>query len=328
MPDSIRAFSEPIPGVDWDSMQPDLIHAMERVFERNGWSEEPDRFTLDVARKVAAFPPWDIPGRINAFAQSVAERYELSPEKAIRFQASLVRESAGLMLRQGPAMLAQGREALQARANGVPYTADQIARWSKDAEPLFLELAQRVDRLSNELDAALDGEKKELFQKDRARYNLRQEVVDRMTARWAKGQWYPEEWGLDDDPIQMHRASSAANSSGPASAAKPVAPPLREVVIPSRWIDHDPATWIALLLEVRNRYKLDSGQMSTAWSIHGELVERAAAYAEGRSEELTKVPAGERSTHDAYQPIRGLFAELRERLEALPTSSQKEGSGR
>jgi hypothetical protein len=338
MPDSLRAFSEPIPGVNWDEMQPELVRDMERIFERSGWTQESDRFALEVARRVAARPPWDIAGRITAFTDSMTGRYGLSPDQANRFQASFLHESTGFLLRHGPALFAQGHEALQARANGIPYTADQVARWSKDAEPLFRDIAQSVDRLSTELEAGLDDDKKEILKKDLARYNERQQVVERMSASWAKGEWDAAQWGMDNDPIQMGRtkartpdetAESPAVGATPRPAAPPPLPPqVREFVIPSRWIDHDPATWIAIVLEVRDRYQFDAGQMSTAWSVHGELVERAAAYAKTRGDELSGVPVAERSRHEAFRPIRELFDELRDRLEAIPTSSQRDSARR
>ncbi len=323
LPDSFRAFSEPIPGVDWDSMQPEIIRAIERVFEQNGWNREPDRYARDVACRIAAIPPWNIAERFDAFTQAVSMRYRLSPEQSNRFHSSLMRESTGFLFRNGPALLAQAREALQGHAKGIPYTPEQVARWSRDAEPIFRDMAESVDRLSAELETGLDDEMKEQLRIDVARYNERQRVVERMTARWANGEWDPAQWGLDDDPIQSKGMSPSA-SDPPGHVARPGPPSERVVVIPTHWIDHDPATWIALVLEIRDRYALDSGQMSTAWSIHGELVERAAAYVEGRSEEMAAVPVGQRSTHDAYRPIRDVFAELRQRLEAVPTSSQRE----
>jgi hypothetical protein len=100
--------------------------------------------------------------------------------------------------------------------------------------------------------------------------------------------------------------------------------PAEAVVVPSRWVDHEPKTWIAYVLDVEKRYHLDSGQRTAARSIHSELVGRAMDYSAGRRAELAAVPALEREKHGLYEPIRTLFAQLQERLEALPTTAQRE----
>jgi hypothetical protein len=91
-------------------------------------------------------------------------------------------------------------------------------------------------------------------------------------------------------------------------------------------MEHDATTWIALVIEYGNRYSLDAGQMDTAWSIHAELVERAGRYSNGRKADLASVPESQRATSAAYGPIRDWFEELRERLESLPTTQQREAS--
>ncbi len=328
--EALKALAEPIPGVDWDEMTPDITRAIERVFERNGWTQESDQFAMSVACKVARIPPWDIAGRLNSFTGSVAERYGLTKEAEQKFRASLLRESTGFLLRHGPAMVVQAREALQTRAQKIPYSPEQVARWARDADSIFEDIARSVDRLADDLQSTLPDDKKDLFRQDFERYHDRQRVLEEMTTRWARGEWDAAHWGLDADPIQNPQGKSGDAVTGDASVAPPTGkeplpiprPPV--TVIPSRWIDHDPTTWIALVLDFRDRFRLDAGQMSTAWSVHGEMVERAAAYAESRTEALSKVPAGQRSAHEAYQPIRELFAELQDRLDALPTRAQRD----
>ncbi len=64
--------------------------------------------------------------------------------------------------------------------------------------------------------------------------------------------------------------------------------------------------------------------MSTAESIHAELLDRAERYAEAHADTLEAIPAPERATHEAYEPIRSLFGELQSRLDSVPTTSQRD----
>lgn len=331
-----QKFAKPIPGVDWEEMSPHFVQMLDRMFERNGWNDESDLYAKKVASRIAALPPWDLPGRLGALSEEVSDRYGLTPQQTGMFQRSVMRESFGMMIKYGPAMWEQAQEALQGRASGKPYSAEQIARWAKDAEPLLREIEASAERISGELEESLSDEKKKVLKQDMDSFHKRQKGVEAMNQRWAKGLWQPDEWGLEDDPIQTAAARLEASEAtdtkpGPTpptarQAAPLVAPVVEAAPIPDHWIEHDPSTWIALVVEVEKRFGLDAGQMDTAWSIHAEVLERAARFSKLRTAELSSVPAAQRLTHEAYRPIRELFGELRDRLDSLPTSTQREAS--
>lgn len=330
-----ETFSRPIPGVDWEEMSPHFVQMLDRVFERNGWTDESDQYAKKVALRIAELPPWDLPGRFGALSDEVTARYGLTPQQTTMFQRAVMRESAAMLIKHGPAMWEQAQEALQGRAEGKPYNAEQIARWAKMGRPLFDEMESSIERVAAELEESLPEDKKSVLQKDMAGFHKRQKVVEAMNERWARGLWEPDEWGLEDDPIQTAAARTESPQPDPeplatTQAARPTAPLVAPAVtaapIPDHWIEHDPTTWIAFVLEIRKNFRLDAGQMDTAWSIHAELVERAGRYAKLRTAQLAEIPSAQRPTHEAYKPIRDLFAELRDRLEALPTSTQREAS--
>lgn len=328
----LKQFSKPIPGVDWDELSVHYVEMMDRMFERNGWTDESDRYARNVASKVAAIPPWDVAARFQALSDEVADRYDLTPGQAAQFQGAVMREAMGMMVRHGPAMWEQAKEALQARTDGEPYTAEKIAEWARNGEPIFREFEASVERIAGELEKSLSEEKKEVLARDIAGFHKRQKAVEGMTERWAKGLWQPDEWGLENDPIQNKAKAMGIPTPAPAAApvakARPVAPLVEPVVagppIPDHWVEFDPSTWIAFVMEFGKKYRLDSGQMDTAWSIHAELVERAKRYRDLRSKELEAIPPGLRLSHELYKPICELFGEFRDRLESIPTSAQRD----
>ena len=334
--DIMRRYSQPIAGVDWDELSPHFVQMLDRVFERNGWNDESDQFARKVASRVAEIPPWDMAGRFGVLSDEVSQRYGLSPQQTAGFQRAVLRETAGMLVRHGPKMWQQAQEALQGRSQGKPYTIEQIARWAKDADPLFREIETSANRIAEEVGRGLPEEKKKVLDGDMAGFHKRQKAVEQMNRRWAQGQWKPDEWGLEDDPIQTGGRANAAAAAAPApvsnsvpspSAPTPlVVPGVQAPPIPDRWVEHAPATWIALVIEIGKRYSLDKGQMDAAWSIHDELVERAQRHVQSNASVLAEIPAAQRGTHEAYRPIRDLFGELRSRLEAIPTSAQREAA--
>ncbi len=327
----IADLRTPLAGFDWEAEADRIRVAAEILWERNGWTDEADRFARDLACEVTAIPPWDVMGRFNLWTTRVAERYGLSPEAANRFRLSLVREAGGMFMRNGPVIMENSREAIEARVRGEPFSSEQIAKWAKAAEPLLAELQPIVDRLAKEIESTIDAEHKEVLEKDLESYARRMRYVDTMRAQWSEGRWEPTDWGLEKDPIQNRGVQPSPTE---APAALPVETPLvsdiaampavaeKPAPLP-KWLAHDPATWFAYVVEFQVRFQLDPGQKTTAESIHAELVRRAGDYGTRNRELTAAVPAQERATHAAYEPVRAMFAELQMRLDALPTTAQR-----
>lgn len=322
---------------DWDAEAKFMTQAINNVFERNEWTAEPHSFARDVAVKVAVIPPWDFPGRLSAITTSVQERYDLTPEAATSFQGAMLREMTGLLMRNATVVIAHGNEMLKTRRMKKPITSEQVARWSKESHD-FLEDASKVaDKLYEELEPLLPPQSAERLKKDWKAYRTRKDVVDHMVDKWAKGEWDPSHWGLEADPIQNGLQKPPDD---PTAASREIAaPPPAESFTESskttqddrpdvtRCFSHDPPTWYVCVKNFIAEYKLNPAQAESARSIHDELVERATDFVKTHSL-LTKIPRNQRETHDSFQPIRDLFEQLQTRLNALPTTAQRENAQR
>lgn len=325
--EGFSSFKEPLAGMDWTEEADRIRLAAENLWKRNGWTDEADRFAREVGCEIAAIPPWDVMGRFNLLTTRVTQRYGLSEEAAKKFRGSLMREAGAFLGRHGRVVIESGKEALAGRARGEPYTPEQVAKWAKMLEPLLVDMEASADRLLEEIKPSLDPEHKRLFDLDVQSLEKRARYLGAMRTQWSEGKWRPTDWGLETDPIQ-NRPSPLRVADPPAllpidPAASLDTVPESPVVLPN-WQAHDPTTWFVYVLQFGERFGLDTGQKSTAESIHGELVARAADYSETHRDELHQVPMPERETNAAYEPIRALFAELQARLDALPTTVQRQ----
>jgi len=323
-------LAETLAGFDWSEEAGRLRRAAESVWQRNGWNEESDNFAREVACEVTAIPPWDVVARLNLLTTRVSERYGLTGEAAGRFRASLLGEAGRILIRHGPVIIEKGREVLEARVRGEPYTPRQVAEWAEFLAPVLADAQASADRLAGEIQPFLDEEHKLLLAKDRKSFLKRTQYVDAMGTQWLEGKWQPTDWGLEEDPIQ-----NRAVPPGPADPSVPMGPKTPSVLL--SWsatesttrtslppcVPYDPSTWITYVLEFEQRLDLDAGQKSAGESIHGELVGRAGDYSKTHRDSLFQVPASERATHAAYEPIRAMFTELQTRLDALPTTVQQ-----
>lgn len=322
--DSFRVLSESAEGLDWDAESQRWLRAVDKIWERNGWNTDAHESARKMIHEVAVVPPWDFMGRFKVMTEHVRDRYDLSPEQTAQMQGVMIREVGGMLVKHGGLIFDQSMEVLRDRAAGKPFTSDQVARLTRENEALFRDARKSADRVKKELTATLSADQRVVWDRDWAAFDERFEMEMRMRTRWAAGGWEPEQWGLDEDPIQLGKMRRAEVLS-PEQAALSGKGGAR--VRRLKWIAHEPSTWHAYILDFEKRFDLDAGQMSTAESIHAELFDRATGYLESYAEQVQAVPKDERATHEAYDPVRMLFSELQSRLDALPTTSQRSRSG-
>ncbi len=317
-----RKLAEQAKQLDWNQEYPAIQRQMENMWRKNGWGDESDRFALQLVQEVAAIPPWQVMERIDLISRRAAERYGMSAQQAARLRWSVVREAGGFVVRNAGTILKHTQEFLDGQLQGRPFTAEQVAKWVREGQPLLKEMNESVDRMINELKAALPPDRREILERDVGSYEKRRRYLDDATERWARGEWNPSEWGWEDLPQYQPKEKVPA-------APPPSIPPAAFVEearmgkIPGRWVVYDPSTWFVYVLDFSRRFELDPGQFIAARSVHDELLDRARGYVKSHGPELTQVPVAERMTHEVFEPIRMLFNELQNRLEAIPTTAQR-----
>jgi hypothetical protein len=320
-----RKLADQIGHIDWNQETKGIHRQLQRVWAQNGWDNEADQFALHVAEEVSAIPPWQVVERLNAVSRRAAERYGLNPRQTTQLHWSMLREVAGFLMRNAGTIQKHTQGFMESAIAGRPLTVEEVARISQESQPMLNDLHDMVDRVTKELGPTLDPGGKEALERDLESYNKRRKYLDEATARWARGQWEPSEWGLEArQPIERvpvspqgpNRQPSVPLTTRPAGTV-----PTMEAVV--RWQAHDPATWFAYVKEFSRRYAFDPGQVTSAKSIHDELLVRALNYQEMHEAELKSVLLAERAEHERFEPIRVLFLELQERLQAIPTTTQR-----
>ena len=316
--------------LDWRGEYRNIDRALRNIWQENRWTDEADLYARDLAREVSAIPPWRFADRMTLVTERINDRYQFTPQQRALFQGLLLKEATGFLFRNAATMLPSSQEAFRTRSEGKPFTTEQVARWAKEGGPVMQDVRDTVQRFIGELQPALTAEQRRILQRDVSSYSRRRDMLDNKLEQWANGKWEPEHWGLQDDPVQTGTARPKPEVAPPAPAAVPEKrpPPGAEraagaLALPKRWLDHDPSTWVVFVLETEQKYRLDPGQVTTAESIHEELLGRAEAYCVSRRDLLDAVPLSERATHEAYAYVRDTFAELRDRLASLPTTAQR-----
>ncbi len=303
---------------DWQQQADLFRQTLDAIWERNGWNAEADRFAHGVVTELVQIPPWQFDQRVEKMVERFGDRYELSEHGRARFRSALYREVLGGVWNHGAVLFKQTRQMVGQMARNEPFTSEQIAEWTRQSEPMVQDMRRRGDRFLHELGETLEGPARERFERDVESYTRRLTYLSQQREAWARGEWKPEDWGLQDLPAYR-------DWKPPAPPTGVAAPPRQEMArqMEARAEPHDPATWHWYVGAFVERYQLDRGQRTAAESILAELVERANAYLQTRADRISQVPPQDRAVAPAFGPVRAMFDELRARVERIPTCSQK-----
>ena len=325
----LEQFSAPLREFDWKEEYPRIATSLEKVWAHNDWNSEADIFARDVALGISKIPPWNPLGRVYYLSEKFADRYDATPELKLRFSMAVVREGSGLFLRHGETLLAHAQEYLELREAGQPLTAGDVARWAREGQPIMDDIHGIADRVAKELHEQMSPAQREIFKRDVKSYQKRRDAIVEQMDSWSRGEWDPKQWGLDNDPIQANeRPGEPGDPSELAlgdsqNPTPPAVSHLAPIIAPIKCDEFEPTSWGACAAESVERYKLDAGQRTTADSIVAELSSRALDYARRHNDRLGSIPAQDRPTHPDFEPIRRAFREMKDRLQALPTTAQR-----
>ncbi|MFQ5807582.1 MAG: hypothetical protein ACE5I3_14135 [Phycisphaerae bacterium] len=339
---------------NWDEHYEYMLDATERVFERNNWNSESDLFSLEMVREVGQIPPWNTWARLDKALEMVGDRYLLDEGQMASLQGHAIKLNVDLFTRHSDRIMQYAVEAVQTRAAGEPFTPEQVARWTKLAEPVFEDARKSVNAMAEDFMEELDPEQRELVQRDLGAANRRMSDIERLGQKWKRGEWDPHDWGMEDDPIQNRWARGPESPATGEAEAPPESPPARAAPQPAGVAEanarpreraapvqapkaDDP--WAKYVRAFIRKYHLNDEQQQRAWLVYRDTKERDKVF-ERRHERRIKAlraKAGD-SNDDRSQAVlreqnekrrsesERLFSLLKRRLERLPTRAQRKNA--
>ncbi len=317
----------------WDRQAALNAEATDLFFDRQGWTSEPDRFARSVLRDVDRIPPWRQQERMNVFTSALQQRYQLSEHQKQLVGRGFEAETWKLTTAHFRRMAPIAMEALGTRAAGKPFTAEQVARWSQNLRPVLDDGRAAIERVAQRLSDTMSPEQRKLLTRDVEAFVRRHQDVQKAVERWARGEWDPTQWGLDNDPahaalVAEKRAKDAAREAlrqrPPAETGAAAARP------------DDESTWERYVREFCAANGLDAVQTKSARAILADLVARAKDLRRARAEQIAALErslaaetdpsrrqARQTELSELLAPISEMFDELKARLDDLLTAEQR-----
>ncbi len=333
---------------DWERHSGYMFDAVGRVYDQNGWNSEADNFSLDVMRAVESIPPWEINQRFDTFVGVISDRYYLDEKQEAKLRRMLVTENARLFTKHSGRIMSYATEALQTRAAGQPFTADQVARWTRTAQPVFRDSRVSFQRLADDFSKQLDPEQRQILARDVAAATNRMDTMEQMAQKWMQGEWTADEWGMQYDPIQMAgeerliaaedaAAEAAAQAhQDPGSDAGVVAgvserapqPPAPAPTPPPANVARDDDRYARYVRAFIDKFQINNEQQQRAWLFHKEVIGRDAGLRARFDPRIAAADEGSELrkslTADLDRSLDRLFDQLKRRLERLPTRKQRQ----
>lgn len=340
----------------WDGHAQLEMRAMERVFDRQGWKSEEDRFAMQVVQRVNAIPPWNQADRQNAFLDALTERYKFNSDQRRQINRIMQRETMRFTINHFKDIAPIALDAIKTRASGQPYSAEQIAEWSKTLSPLAEQAREAFERSVRELSKDMTEEQKAVLKRDVSAVLRRHKAFASQMKDWEKGEWKPEDWGLDGDPIQSGAKENASSAKVASDASELDLARAREAAIKSaaegnrsdggrmgninadgRLLQEN--EWERYVREFCDRHACTDPQRKSAQGVLRELLTRARDWraANGQRIEEARAKLGKAQSADQQKPLReqletmekplsNMFEELKRRLDALLTAEQRKAT--
>jgi hypothetical protein len=297
----------------WEEQSGYMANAVQKMFDRNQWNSESDLFALDLVQEVQALPPWAFQERLDVFVGALSDRYLLDERQEQELRHTIVRESNALFVRHAGRIVEYAGEFISTRAAGDAITPEQVAQWVQLATPVFEDSRRSLNEAGQRFMEKLDPEQQAIVQRDIDAANRRMDRVEQLSEHWARGEWQPSDWGMEEDPIQL--AGEARNGGQPARAdeasaaaeraagerqhtspdatrppptrprnprptgREPTVSPVREPPATQSQAGHpgkekdDP--WARYVRAFIRKYQLDDGQQQRAWLVYGDVKARA-----------------------------------------------------
>ena len=307
---------------DWDDQADVINETIERYWEENEWNTEADQFAKKTATEVAGIPPWNVAGRIGKMTDLVSERYAFTEAQRRRFQSSTYAELGAFVLKNHKVLWGQTKDFVSMRSSGQPFTAEMIARQTRESDPLLADMRERLDRMVESLEKTMTPRQREILRRDMESVLRRREFADRLRQHWADGGWEPKDWGLEKDPAYANwRPDPRQQQLVRRRAAIRAARERRERVQAV-----DETAWERYVRQFVEKYRLDEAQSRAAYSILRELRARARDYKDTHRAEIAHLPRYRLADEPIGQPLRRMYEELKARLQPIPTAAQRESA--
>lgn len=266
---------------------------------------------------------------IDLISRSVSRRYDLRPDQADVARQMLEKNTSAFLNTHWNELLVlvpQMQDLRMKAMNGQEPTAAQVKALAEKMEPLYKEAIDLIVAENDKFHNILDETQKVKHQQDLDRMKVDVAQTVAKLDRWKEGGYKPGEFL--NKPVRQQPA-----------------PAMNEPPLPQeKMTDISVSYWEEYVKQFIAAYQLDSGQIPMAYTVLNDIKSKAKAYRDDHAQELVaakreihRLESAPASTQPNQakdlakakerlaaleKPLRDMFADLTQRLMAIPTDEQ------
>lgn len=176
------------------------VQAIWRTKER---PTEADLFFKQLLVDVTRYPP-DDPRCQKALLETLRYRYSLTDDQVKLFTSWFNKKKHELFVRDIKVLVPTAGEIVVTRLANKPFTPEQVSKWMKALRPVveqwWSEVSEELTQLSSE---HLTAMQQNMVKSDLGNLDRRFKGIFRSARQWEQGDWTPEMWGLENDPVHI-----------------------------------------------------------------------------------------------------------------------------
>lgn len=285
---------------------------------------------------------------LRRWAYEVSEEHNLNENQRARAEEAILERWTGFLEENRDEIEPLVNEFIELRWELEPPEKEDVQDWAKRADPVFGKIREQVEGGVDDFRKILTPMQRIKFEAQAMAFTGGMNMAQAQIKKWEEGEFEREDFWEPTreerrrrreerrrEREEAERAQQAAAEEGKDESAPVVEEPPDQVAL-------EMDAWEKYVAEFIEQYNLNDAQRVTAVSCLEELQQRALSHRDTRREEIARLEdritnnSGteeelaeiEESLARLYGPIDEMFAELKSRLEVIPTADQRREADR
>ncbi len=279
---------------------------------------------------------------LRRWAMEIGVKYELKDSDSKAVQDAMVKRWTPFLEKNRKRIIPLVNEFIEMRLELEPPDKKRVQEWAARAMPMFEEVKKQLDLAMVDVADVLPPVKRAQFELEKLTYGAGMTFAEQKLTTWQSGEfeqstfWEPTGPEIKRRNDALRKKREEKKLARLEDAGEPLPPPKAEPE-PDDEISQELRAWENYVAQFITTYGLDDTQTTTARSCLDELKQRATDHRNTRRVAIAKLEARikegagtdkdlkeiEQQLTDLYGPIDDMFAELKSRIEKLPTADQR-----
>ncbi|MCK6457873.1 MAG: hypothetical protein L6Q92_15245 [Phycisphaerae bacterium] len=269
---------------------------------------------------------WDADHMMEEAVLTLSRRYGLNPEQEQYTRVLLVNRTRKFLKQHESDLRQLIKESFDLQMGRVPPTPENYKSWSQRARPVFESAKKEILDGNAEWGTILDENQKRIHRMDLDQMAVSFRTIDGLITKWSGGNFQPTD-------LAPRPPSSIAQGSGDSQHMVSDKPPtvvramedlwemyVRKAIETYNFTDAQRNSAFAILQQCRNRAKDYRASRKTEF----DTLETQIREATRQGESAARIESMRTALSELETPIGEIFADLRNRLDQIPTKAQRE----